>query len=73
MADAKFPLAKMPAFTTEQMAWLRGHFYDELVDPTLSVQEMCHKMGVNSVIVKIEERQRLLRGVSPVTIDLKGG
>ena len=54
MTNAKYPIAKMPNFSAEQLAWLRGHFYRELDDPTKDVQLMASIIGANQLIVKLE-------------------
>ncbi len=54
MAKASYPLAKMPAFTKEQLKWLNGHFYK---DVTLGEHaEMSYTAGINHVILTIEKQ-----------------
>ncbi len=61
MANAKFPLSKMPAFTKQQMKWLRGYFYQDLMDATIDVQKMCETIGANKVILTIENQMGILQ------------
>ena len=74
----KAPLAKMPSFTTQQMEWLRGHFYEEIGQgDKLDPLEMARQAGVNSVILKIESQAALtarkLRSKEDHLIIPKGG
>lgn len=78
MANAKAPLAKMPSFTPQQLAWLRGHFYEEIgQEDTIDTNKMLRQAGVNSVILKIESQAALsvkrLRGKEDHLVIPKGG
>ena len=65
MANAKYPLAEMPSFTPQQMAWLRGYFYDEVGRQSLDHAEMARQVGINHVVFTIERQTEVAR--------LKGG
>lgn len=65
MANAKYPLAAMPPFTPQQMAWLRGYFYEEVGKDSLDLASMAKQVGVNHVVSTIESQTEAKR--------LKGG
>ena len=71
MANAKFPLAKMPSFTPQQLEWLRGHFYEEIGEGELDLATMAKQAGVNHVVLKIEGQMALVKTKAAIPESMK--
>ena len=71
MANAKFPLAKMPSFTPQQLEWLRGHFYEEIGVDSLELAAMAKQVGINHVVLKIECQMALTKSKAVIPESMK--